>query len=75
MSIENVVILGWEGGVMRRMGHHFSLPAKGKGVIRCVDLWRRAGKTDLQRRHALPLWRVGGVLRVELTEYSSVIRV
>ena len=20
------------------MGHHFSLPAKGKGVIRCVDL-------------------------------------
>ena len=32
------------------------------------DLWKGAGCTDLQRRHALPLWRVGGVLRDVVAE-------
>ena len=47
--------------------HHFSLPAKDKDMMR-DDLWGRAGCTDLQRRHALPLWRVWGVLRDVVAE-------
>lgn len=47
--------------------HHFSLPGKDKCMVR-DDLWGRAGCTDLQRRQALPLWRVGGVLRDVVAE-------
>ncbi len=39
------------------------------------EWWGFGGETDLQRRHALPLWRVGAMLRAWLTEYSSVISV
>lgn len=63
---EGVLVLG---GRWPRTGesHHFSLPGKEKWIMR-EDLWGRAGCTDLQRRHALPLWRVGGVLRDVVAE-------
>ena len=66
-----ITALGWGvlvlGEPRTRRGHHFSLPAKGKGIIR-RRYSERAGCTDLQRRHALPLWRVGGVLRDGVAE-------
>jgi hypothetical protein len=46
--------------------HHFSLPENEKGMMRRSV--GKAGCTDLQRRHALPLWRVGGVLRDVVAE-------
>jgi hypothetical protein len=67
-----VTALG-QGGISTRAtrvtggNHHFSLPTNDKDMMR-EELWGRAGCTDLQRRHALPLWRVGGVLRDVVAE-------